>query len=113
MQLDGIVVVARGPVDRRRPWRAAAAKSRLGVPDLELERLAHELARLGALRPWPWRRTSCRLRHRNVTRISDCGVVRLLLRLGEHHGDRLAVPVDPVVLHDRQIVAAGRLGGWS
>ena len=38
------------------------------------------------------------------------GVVGLLLRLGEHHRDRLAVPVDRVVLHHRQVVAAGRLG---
>jgi hypothetical protein len=31
-------------------------------------------------------------------------MLSLLLRLGEHDGDRLAVPVHAIILHDRQIV---------
>src|ERR1700733_14580637 len=37
-------------------------------------------------------------------------VLRLLLSLCEHKGDRLAVPVDTVVLHNRQIVGTRGLG---
>ena len=37
-------------------------------------------------------------------------MVGLFLRLGEHNGDRLAVPVDAVILHDRQVVRTGGLG---
>ena len=36
-------------------------------------------------------------------------MVGLLLCLGQDDRDRLAVPVDAVVLHDRQVAAAGRL----
>ena len=36
-------------------------------------------------------------------------VLGLFLGLGEHDGDRLPVPVDAVILHDRQIVGTGGL----
>ena len=36
-------------------------------------------------------------------------VVGLFLRLGEHEGDRLAVPVDAVILHDRHVIGTGGL----
>jgi hypothetical protein len=35
-------------------------------------------------------------------------MVGLFLRVREHHRDRLPVPVDEIVLHDRQIIAACR-----
>jgi len=36
-------------------------------------------------------------------------MVRLLLRLAEHNGNRLTVPMNSVVLHDRQVVPARSL----
>ncbi len=62
-------------------------------------------ARLGALRLGRGERRSSRL-GRVGGADQGFGVVGLLLRFGQHDGDRLAVPVDAVVLHDRQVVAA-------
>ena len=87
----------------------SGGKRSLGVADLLLQRLAHEQAGLASVRLGGGERDD-----RALLFISDADqglrMLGLLLRLGEHNGDRLAVPVDAVILHDRQVVGTGRLG---
>ena len=74
-----------------------------------LQRLAHEQAGLGSVRLGGGERDD-----RVLLFVDDAnqalGVVGLLPSFGEHKGDRLAVPVDAVILHDRQVVGTGSLG---
>ena len=108
VQLDRSVVVARRRVLDIHLVRSGGKRS-LGVADLLLQRLAHEQAGLGSLRLGGGKRDD-----RVLLFISDADqglrMLGLLLRLCEHNGDRLAVPVDAVILHDRQIVGTGGLG---
>ncbi len=108
VQLDRSVVMAGrrvGDIDLVR----SSGERGLGVADLLLQRLAHEHAGLAALRLGGGERDD-----RALLFIGDADqalrMVGLLLRLGEHDGDRLAVPVDAVILHDRQVVGTGGLG---
>ena len=101
MRLDRVVVVTRRAIDvidlvRRR------RQHRIRIADLVQQRLTHEQARLRTLRPGRSERGDGRF-HRIGRDDQRLRVIGLLLRLGEHDRDRLAVPVDSVVLHDRQV----------
>ena len=108
VQFDRSVVVARRRVRDIHLVRSGGERG-LGVADLLLQRLAHEDAGLAALSLGGGERDD-----RALLFIGDADqglrMLGLLLRLGEHDGDRLAVPVDAIILHDRQVVGTGRLG---
>ena len=105
MWLDRIVVVARCPIDVIDLVRRSLQR-RIGIADLVEQWLSHE----GRLR-----QTGCLgLCERGGRRLGCVGnldqrrrMIRLLLRPGEHHGNRLAIPMDAVVLHDRKIAGPG------
>jgi hypothetical protein len=87
----------------------SGGERRFGAADLLLQRLAHEQARLASLGLGGGERDDRALffiGDANQTR----GVAGLFLRFGVHERHRLAVPVDAVILRDRQVVGAGRLG---
>src|ERR1700680_2821907 len=88
----------------------SGSQRRLGVANLALQRLAQKFS---GLEPRGLRRR--KLSRRRLCLINGAyerrRVVSLLLRLRENDGDGLSVPVDEVVLHDREIVATYRLGG--
>ena len=108
MQLDWSVVVARRRVLDVHLVRGGG-KRRLCIADLLLQRLAHEQAGLASLGLGGGKRDDRVLLFIGNTD-QTLGVVGLFLRLGEHERDRLAVPVDAVILHDGQIVGTGGLG---
>ena len=103
MQLDRIVVQERrrvGLVDAM----VRGGQRLLGVADLEDGGLAEHGVRMARLGPGGGEIGDGRLGfigHRDEPR----RVVGLLLRLGQHDGHRLAVPVHGVVLHDGQVAA--------
>jgi hypothetical protein len=108
VQLDRIVVVARRAVDRVDVHRRGGQRL-LGVADFHLQGLALEAGRRQALGPGRVQRGDGRLGQIGHADQRP-GMVGLFLGLGQHQRHRLAVPVDLVVLEDRQLVAAGGLG---
>ena len=82
---------------------------RFGIADVALERLTHRQPLGGAVRLGF---VECGDRRFRLVGRADQrgGMIRLLLTVGQHQRDRLAVPVDSVVLHDRKIVAAAGSG---
>jgi hypothetical protein len=106
VRLDRVVIVAGRAVDEVDGVRRVGQRG-LSVADENLDRLADAVRRA---RVCPGLRESARRRGLVGDRDQRGGVVSLLLGFGQDHGDRLAVPVDAVVLHDRQVAAPGRPG---